>query len=131
MALSSESKLKIASAAKNLRTMNDGVSPMDNDPPDARLSFHVYFIRLHGPENDLTVRVLFVETAGAQTIYEGFGSWSQCEFWIGQLTEWIIPRDVLAGLRKRLEQKRLATINKVRVSVHDIESIGFQRSGQP
>lgn len=106
------------------------ISPMDNDPPDAQLSFCVYFIPLHGPESNLTVRVLLVENAKAQTIYEGFGSWSQCECWIGQLTNWIIPRDVLADLRKRLEQKRLATIDKVLVSAHDIESTGLQRSGQ-
>jgi hypothetical protein len=37
---------------------------------------------------------------------------------------------VLADLRKRLEQKRLATIDKVLVSAHDIESTGLQRSGQ-
>ena len=103
---------------------------MDNDLPGARLSFRIYFIRLCGPESDLTVRVLLVDTARAQTIYEGIGSWPQCERWIGQLTGWITPRNVLADIRKRLDQKQLATINKVRASIHDIESIGLQRSGQ-
>jgi len=131
MALSSESKLKIGSAGRTFRRRKAVISTMDNDSPDVRLSFRVYFIRQHGPESDLTVRVLLVETARAQKIYEGFGSWSQCECWIGQLTDWIITRDVLAALRKRLEQKRLVTINLVWVSVHDIESIGFQLSGQP
>jgi hypothetical protein len=103
---------------------------MDKALLDARLSFHVYFIRLHGPESDPTIRVLLVETSKARSIYEGFGPWSQCELWIGQLTGWMISRDVLAVLRKRLEQKRLAAIKRVLVSVHDIESIGLQRSCQ-
>jgi hypothetical protein len=100
---------------------------MDDSLPDARLSFHAYFIRLHGPESDLTVRVLLVETVKGQTIYEGFGSWSQCERWIGQLTGWITPRDLLPVLRKRLEQKQLATISVVLASVQDIESAGLSR----
>jgi hypothetical protein len=100
---------------------------MDKALPDARLSFHAYFIRLHGPESGPTIRVLLVETSKARSIYEGFGSWPQCELWIGQLTGWIIPRKVLAVLRKRLEQKQLATINVVRASVEDIKSVGFSR----
>jgi phage major head subunit gpT-like protein len=100
---------------------------MDDALPDARLSFCAYFIRLHGPESGPIIRVLLVETSKAKSIYEGFGSWPQCEHWIGQLTGWIIPRDLLAVLRKRLEQKQLATINVVRTSVEDIESVGLSR----
>jgi hypothetical protein len=103
------------------------ISPMNNDPPDARIAFRAYLIRLHGPESGPTIRVLLVEASKARSIYEGFGSWPQCERWIGQLTGWIIPRDVLADLRKRLDQKQLATINVVRTSVEDIESVGLSR----
>jgi hypothetical protein len=100
---------------------------MDDVLPDTRLSFRAYFIRLHGPESGPTIRVLLVETSKVRSIYEGFGSWPQCERWIGQLTGWIIQRDVLADLRKRLEQKQLATINVVRTSVDIIESVGLSR----
>jgi len=101
---------------------------MDSALLDAPISFRAYFIRLHGPEIDPTVRVLLVETLQAQPIYEGFGSLSQCERWIVQLTGWIIPKDVLLVLRKRIEQKQMATINGVKVSRREIESIGLQRS---
>ena len=107
-----------------------GVPSMDSALPDARLSFRAYIIRLHGPENDPTVRVLLVETSKAQAIYEGFGSLSQCERWIVQLTGWIIPKDVLSVLRKRIEQKRMATIKGVRASLREIELIGLHRSDQ-
>ena len=100
---------------------------MDSALPDALLSFRAYFIRIHGPEIDPTVRVLLVETTQAQPIYGGFGSLSQCERWIVQLTGWIIPKDVLSVLRKRIEQKRMATIKGVQASRREIESIGLQR----
>jgi hypothetical protein len=103
------------------------VSSMDSALPDTTLSFRAYFIRIHGPEIDPTVRVLLVEISEAQPIYEGFGSLSQCERWIVQLTGWIIPKDVLSVLRKRIEQKRMATIKGVQVSRREIESIGLQR----
>jgi hypothetical protein len=51
---------------------------MNDALPTNRLSFRVHFIRIIGPEPDPTVRVLLVETSKAQTIYEGFGTWSQC-----------------------------------------------------
>ena len=47
--------------------------------PTIRLSFRVHFIPLNGPDNDPEVRVLLVETASAQTIYEASGSWAQCD----------------------------------------------------
>jgi hypothetical protein len=110
-----------------VKKKKDGVSSMDDALPDARIAFRAYLIRLHGPESGPTIRVLLVEASKARSIYEGFGSWPQCERWIGQLTGWITPRDVLADLHKRLEQKQLATINVVRTSVQDIESAGLSR----
>jgi hypothetical protein len=86
MAHSSETELKIVSAGENLQRENGRVSSMDSAVPDARLSFRVYIIRLHGPENDPMVRVLLVETSKTKSIYEGFGSLSQCERWVVQLT---------------------------------------------
>jgi hypothetical protein len=103
------------------------VSSMDSDLLDAPLSFRAYFIRLHGPEIHPTVRVLLVETSQAQPIYEGFGSLPECERWIVQLTGWIISKDALPVLRKRIEQKRMATINGFKISRREIESIGLQR----
>jgi len=103
---------------------------MDSALSDARLSFRVYFIRMNGPESDPMVRMLLVETSVAQPIYEGFGSLSQCEQWIVQLTSWIIPRDVLSVLRKRLKQRQMATIKGVRASLREIELIGLHRSDQ-
>jgi hypothetical protein len=100
---------------------------MNSALPDDQLSFRAYFIRIHGPEIDPTVRMLLVETSVAQPIYEGFGSLSQCEQWMVQLTGWIIPKDVLSVFRKRIEQKRMATIKGVQVSRREIESIGLQR----
>jgi hypothetical protein len=128
MVSSSESKLKAGTTGEILLSKNGGVASMDSALPDARVSFRGYFIRMNGPESDPMVRMLLVETSKAQSIYEGFGSLSQCERWIVQLTGWIIPRDVLSVLRKRLKQRQMVTIKGVRVSRREIESIGLQRS---
>lgn len=101
---------------------------MNNDLIDSRLSFRIFFIRVHGPKSNLTVRVQLVESTKAQFIYGGFGSLSQCEIWIAQLTGCIISRDALVHLRKCLIQGRMASIEGVRVSRRNIESIGLQRS---
>jgi hypothetical protein len=105
-------------------------SSLDLGLHDTPLSFRAYFIRIYGPEIDPIVRMLLVETSVAQPIYEGFGSLPECERWIVQLTGWIIPKDVMSDLRKRIEQKRMATINGVQVSRREIESIGLQTLGQ-
>jgi hypothetical protein len=113
----------MGSVKKDIPKRMAEVSSMDSALPDAPLSFRAYFIRIHGPEIDPTVRMLLVETLVAQPIYEGFGSLSQCEQWIVQLTGWIIP----SVLRKRIEQKRMATMKGLHVSRREIESIGLQR----
>jgi hypothetical protein len=83
---------------------------------------------MNGPESDPTVRVLLVETTGAHSIYEGFGSWSQCRRWVAQITECAIFGDQFAAIEKCLEMKRLATIKEVQVSLYDLESVGFHRA---
>jgi hypothetical protein len=103
---------------------------MGNVLPDTRFSFRAYFIRMHGPECDFTVRMLLVETTRGKTIYEGIGSWLQCERWIAQISGWIIPVEKLVLVRKCIEQKRLAAIDVVRISVEDIESVGLIRVDQ-
>ena len=94
-----------------------------------RHSFRMHFIRMHGPEIDPTVRVLLVETTNAEAVYEGFGSWPQCKLWIMQISEFAISGNQLAAIHKRLDLKRLATIQEVRASLFDIDSIGLQRTG--
>jgi hypothetical protein len=101
---------------------------MNNTLPLVTLSFRAYFMRIHGPAINPTVRVLLVEATGAQIIYERSGSWSQCERWMAKLTNCVIAREDLAVVRKRLEQKRLASINEVRTSQHDLDSVGFRRA---
>jgi hypothetical protein len=100
---------------------------MDNALPYARHSFRAYFIRMHGPESGLTVRMLLVEAANERTVYEGIGSWAQCVCWIVQLSGWIVPREMLSLVRKRVEQKQLAAINVMLNDVRDIESAGLSR----
>jgi hypothetical protein len=100
---------------------------MDETLSTVSLSFRVHFIRIRGPEIDPTVRVLFVETTGAIAIFEGFGCWSQCKLWIGQISQSVIHGKELAAVRKRLEQNRLATI-EVRASLDDLGSAGFRRA---
>ena len=101
---------------------------MNNVHPAIRLLFRVHFIRMNGPESNPTVRVLLVETAGAHSIYEGFGSWAQCRRWVAQITESAIFGDEMAAVEKRLEMKRMATIKEVHVSLYDLESVGFHRA---
>jgi hypothetical protein len=100
---------------------------MDSALTDARLSFRVHFIRMHGPENDPRVRMLLVESTKAQPVYEGSGSWLQCKCWIGQLSGYVILRDQLAAVQKDLDLRRLATIKQIWTSEHELDSAGFRR----
>lgn len=96
--------------------------------PTIRHSFRVHFIRTDGRESDPTVRVLLIETSAGQTIYEGFGTWSQCRRWVAQISECAILGDQLAAIQKRLEMKSLATIEEIQVSLNALESAGFRRA---
>jgi hypothetical protein len=89
--------------------------------------FRVHVMRMYEPEQELSVRVLIVETSHAQPVYERCGTWSQCEIWIAELSGWFISKDELIKVRKRVEQKRMATIKQIRTSFHKMESIGFCR----
>jgi hypothetical protein len=95
--------------------------------PRVKRSFRVYLICIHGPESNPLVRVLLVETTGSQVIFDGFGTWPQCERWIERLSANRKPEGELAAARKRLDRKRLATINEVKASLRDIESLGLYR----
>jgi len=92
------------------------------------LSFRAHFIRIHGPEEDPTIRVLLVELGGEKKVYEAVGIWSQCRRWITQMSECAIVGNHFAAIEKRLKVKRLATIKEVQVSIYDLESIGFLRA---
>lgn len=99
---------------------------IDNAFSTIRLPFRMHFIRMHGPEAEPMVRVLLVDTC-TQTIYEGFGCWSQCRRWIALVSECPILADQLTAIEKLLEMKRLATIQGMRVSLHDLQAVGFRR----
>jgi hypothetical protein len=101
---------------------------MNNALQNTRQSFCVLFIRMHGPEIDPTVRVLLIETSRANTVYEGFGSWSQCERWVAKISGREIPRDQLSLVQKRLELKHLATIEELQASLVDLDSVGLSRA---
>jgi len=101
---------------------------MNDSPQTNRLTFRVHFVRINGPESDPTVRVLLVETTKARTIYEGFGTWLQCRRWVTRISECAILGDQFATVEKRLELNRLATIEEIQVSPHDLESVGFHRA---
>ena len=100
---------------------------MSKSVPTIQRSFRVHFIGLDGPEEDLTVRILFVETLHGKPIYEGFASWAQCEIWIAALSGWMIKSEVLINARQRVEQRRLATIKGLHVSADEIRALGFSR----
>jgi hypothetical protein len=110
------------------------LKPQDNralsmiNAPTIRLSFRVHFIPLNGPANDPEVRVLLVETANAQSIYEASGTWAQCRRWVVQISGCVILADQFAAIQKRLEMKSLATIKEVQVSLCALESVGFRRA---
>ena len=101
---------------------------MNEALPTTRQSFRMHFIRMHGPESDPTVRVLLVETTRAGAVFEGFGTWSQCKLWVMRISEFAISGNQLAAIHKCLELKRLATIDDVRASLRDIDSVGLRRA---
>ena len=100
---------------------------MNESHSNALLSFRVHFIRMRGPDDNPTVRMLLVETTEAQTVYEGFGYWLQCKGWVAQLSGYDISRDQLATVQRSLNLKRLATIQEIWTSLHDLDSVGFRR----
>lgn len=94
----------------------------------AKLRFRLHLIRMHGSDRRLAVRVLLVETSSAESVYEGLGSWTKCMGWITRLSTIRVSREELAVVRKRLDQKRLATIEEVVASPREIESLGLRRA---
>lgn len=93
-----------------------------------KLPFRIHLIRMHERrKGSLTVRVMFVEIASAQAVYEGFGSWSKCTRWINQLSSIRVSRSELAVVRKLLDRKQLATIKEVQASAGELEAIGLCR----
>jgi hypothetical protein len=92
-----------------------------------KLPFRVYFIFIDEPNSGSSVRMLLVASTNPQTIYEGFGTWSQFRRWVALLLGIGIPASELAAARKLLKQKQLATIKKAQLSLSDIESLGLSR----
>jgi hypothetical protein len=102
---------------------------MSKAHPAATLPFRVHLIRVHGSKNNPTLRVLLVEVTSAQTVYEGFGSWSKCMRWINQLSNFGILRDELVAVRKLLGQERLVTMkDEVRASLDELGALGLHRA---
>jgi hypothetical protein len=94
----------------------------------AKLRFRVHLIGMHESDRGLTIRVLLVETSSAKAVYEGLGSWSKCRRWITRLSTIHLSGEELAVVRKRLDRKRLATIQEVRASPRELESLGLRRA---
>jgi hypothetical protein len=82
---------------------------------------------MKGPASELTVRVILVEKTGTGYAYEGFGTWRQCRRWIVQISGCVILAEQFAAVQKCLKLNRLATIDEVQASFHDLESVGFRR----
>ncbi len=96
--------------------------------PVDTLQFRVHLIRVHGRPRTPSLRVILVETTSAQAVYEGFGSWSKCMRWIGELSSIGIRGDELALVRKLLDQERLVTMkDEVRASLDTLELLGLHR----
>ncbi len=94
----------------------------------AKLPFRAHLIWISGPQRDPTVRVLLVATAGAQTVYEGLGSWSKFKHWIDPFPGIDIPEDRLTIIQKFLARNQFATIQEVRASLFDLEFLGLHRA---
>ena len=101
---------------------------INTSPPTIRNSFRAFFIRMKGPGSGLAVRVILIETAGTESIYEGFGTWRQFRRRIVQISGCVILWEQFAVVQKRLELNRMATIDEVQASFHDLESVGFRRA---
>jgi len=107
-------------ATRNASTMKDPVQSVQT-------TFCVHLIAISGSKRRPKVRMLFVETAGADVVYEGQGSWSKCIRWIKQLTVVNSDKPDLAAAKKEFGRGQYATLPEVRASVLDIESMGLQR----
>lgn len=93
------------------------------------LQFRVHLIRMHGDPINPTLRVILVEAASAQAVYEGFGPWPECMRWIGALATIGVSGDELANVRQLLDQNRLVTMkDQVRASMDALESLGLHRA---
>jgi hypothetical protein len=46
---------------------------------------------------------------------------------MAELSGWLIRRDELIDIRKRVEQDRMATITQIRASLYEMESLGLLR----
>jgi hypothetical protein len=102
-----------------------------NEPASVdKPSFRVHFIRTPGRKCDLSIRVLVVETADVQAVYEGFISWTTCRRWIDRLESMGIPAEELEVVRRLLDRRKLATIQSVRASPLELEPLGLQRADQ-
>lgn len=101
---------------------------MTNSRLATELRFRVHLIRMHGRDRRFAVRILLVETSNAKAVYEGLGSWTKCVRWIRCLSTIRISGEELTLVRKRLDQKCLATIQEVRASPSEIESLGLHRA---
>ena len=98
-----------------------------NSVPKVQATFSIHLIAISGAKRRPKVRMLFVEASGADVVYEGQGSWSQCMRWIQRLTIMNASKPDLVAAKKDFSRSHFATLSEVRVPFLELESMGLQR----
>ncbi len=101
---------------------------MDKDLDLTEQTFLIHLIAVSASRRKPKVRMLWVATAGVPAVYEGQGSWSKCVYWVKRLPHIHISSGEWIRIRKLFERNQYATLLEVRASLHDLESLGFQRA---
>jgi hypothetical protein len=91
------------------------------------LVFHVHLIWMSGPQQDPTVRMLLVASAGARAVYEGLGSWLTFSQWISKFLWKDIQDKRLNIASKILIREKYAAFTELRVPFCELESFGLHR----
>jgi len=100
---------------------------MNKHLDSAEFAFCIHLIGMPGARRRPKVRMLLVATTGHSAVYEGSGSWSACARWIKRLHHMGIAKNDLAAAEEKLKRDQYATLRGLRVSLHDVESLGLQR----
>ena len=95
---------------------------------DVMTSFSAIIIQIHEHGSEPTIRLILVEMANTQAVYERFGTWAQCEILLASLMGCSVAKDKMVGVRKRLKRKRPVIIASVMASQCQLEGIGFPRA---
>jgi hypothetical protein len=91
-------------------------------------TFLIHLIAMPTSQGKPKVRMVWVATSGGPAVYEGQGSWSKCVYWVKRLPHIDISNSEWIRTRELFERNQYATLHEVRASLHDLESLGFQRA---